>query len=117
MFGLVFLILFLIPAGVLGWRLIVTKSRTYWIRVGAAAAAMTTVVGAFVVFGSLTDFDFKDWRADIALLAAMSGSVYLLAWSQRKHSNRRHRTISLIAAIIGFVPVFGTLATALLFRD
>ena len=115
MYGIAFLILFLVPPAVLGWRIVVSKTRTQWIRVGAAAAAMATLVGAFVVFDQLMDFPFKDWRSDVALVASMSGSVYLLLWSQRKHSNRRHRTISIIAAIVGLVPIIGSVATTLMF--
>ena len=117
MYGYASLLLFLVPAGVLGWRIVVSKTRRQWLRVGAAAAAMATLVGAFVVYDDLEAFNFKDWRADIGLLAAMSGSVYLLMWSMRKRSNRRHRTISIIAAIIGFVPVIGALATGILFGE
>ena len=117
MLDYVFLLMFLLPAGVLCWRLIVTKSRTIWLRVGAAGAAMLTVVGAIGVFHDLTDFHFKDWRDDIALAAATAGTFYLIAWSQRKHSNRRHATISLVAGIVGLVPVAGTLISALLFQE
>jgi hypothetical protein len=111
----VFLFLFMIPIAALGWRLVVSKTRAHWIRIGAAGAAMATAVGAFVVFDDLADFSFKDWRADIGLLASMTGSAYLLAWSQRAHGNRRHRTVSVIAAIIGLVPVAGAILTGLLF--
>jgi hypothetical protein len=117
MLDYVFLLMFLIPAGVLCWRLVVTKSRTHWLRIGAAGAAMLTVVGAVGVFHDLTDFHFKDWRDDVALAAAMAGTLYLLAWSQRKHSNRRHATISLVAAIVGFVPLAGTVISALLLQE
>jgi peptidoglycan/LPS O-acetylase OafA/YrhL len=117
MLDYVFLLMFLIPAAVLCWRLIVSKSRQHWIRVGAAAAAMMTAVGALLVYDNLTDFQFKDWRSDAGLAAAMTGSVYLLLWSQRKHSNRRHRTISLVAAIVGLVPVAGTVLSTLLLQD
>jgi len=117
MLDYVFLLMFLIPAAVLCWRVIVTKTRAHWIRVGAAAAAMITAVGAVLEFHSLTDFHYKDWREDIGLAAAVSGSVYLLLWSQRKHSNRRHRTISMVAAIVGLVPLAGTVLTTLLLRD
>lgn len=115
--SLVFLMLFLVPAVVLCWRLVVTKSRQRWIRAGAAAAAMTTVTGAFVVFDDVMDVDFNDWRSDLALAAAASGSAYLLAWSQRGRGDGRHRTISIIAAIIGLVPVLGAAATALLLQE
>jgi hypothetical protein len=113
----VFLALFLVPVAVLGWRIVVTKSRKHWIRVGAAAAAMIGAVGSINVFDRLTDFEFKDWRSDVALLAATASSGYLFAWAQRQRGNRRHRTISIIAAIVGLVPVAGTVATALLFQE
>jgi hypothetical protein len=110
-----FLLLFLVPVVALCWRVVVTKTRALWLRTGAAAAAMTTAVGAFVVFDDLASFEFKEWRNDLALLAAMSGSIYLLGWALRPHGNHRHRTISVIAAIVGLVPVVGTLATTFLF--
>ena len=109
-----FLLLFLVPIAALCWRLVVSKTRAQWIRVGAAGAAMMTAVGAFTVFQDLANFNFKDWRADVALVAAMSGSIYLLAWAQRR-GNRRHRTVSIIAAIIGLVPVVGAVLTGLLY--
>lgn len=117
MIEIVFLILFLVPTIVLCWRVVVTKSRRTWRRAGAATAATTTAVGAFVIFDRLAAFDFKDWRNDLALAAASSGSLYLLAWAQHPRGNHRHRTISIIAAIIGLVPVAGTIATVLLFRN
>lgn len=113
--SLVFLALFFAPIAALVWRLVITKTRSHWIRVGAAGAAMVTAVGAFVVFDDLDDFSFKDWRADIALLASMTGSAYLLAWAQRSRGNRRHRTLSIIAAVVGLVPVAGAILTGLMF--
>ena len=110
----VFLLMFMVPVAALCWRLIVSKTRAHWIRIGAAAAAMVSVVGSVVVFDNLSEFDLKDWRADIALAAASCGSFYLLAWAQRK-GNKRHRTVSIIAAIIGLVPILGAIATGLLF--
>ena len=117
MYSLALLVLFLIPVGVLCWRVVVTKTRTQWVRVGAAAAAMMTLVGAAVIYDDTADFKFNDWRADVGLVAAMSGSVFLLLWSQRKRSNHRHRTISIIAAIIGLVPIIGVVVTTLLFGE
>ncbi len=115
MLNLVFLVLFFVPVAALVWRLVVSRTRANWIRVGAAGAAMTTAVGALVVYDDLGNFSFKDWRADIALLAAMTGSLYLLGWATRPHGNRSHRTISIIAAIVGLVPVVGAVAATLLF--
>jgi hypothetical protein len=115
MLNLVFLVLFFAPIAALIWRVVVSKTRANWIRIGAAGAAMTTAVGAFVVYDDLGNFSFKDWRADIALLASMSGSIYLLGWASRPHGNRSHRTVSIIAAIVGLVPVVGALAATFLF--
>jgi hypothetical protein len=112
----ILLLLFLVPAAVLGWRVIVTKTRTRALRIGAAAAAMITIVGSFVIYDDLYTFEFKDWRDDLALAAAATASIYLLAWAQRHRSNKRHRTISVIGAIIGLVPVIATIATFFLFR-
>ena len=115
--GVIFLLLFLVPVVALGWRVVVTKTRTQWLRIGAAAAAMATIVGAVVIYDDITGFKFKDWRDDVGLVAAMSGSLYLLMWSQRKHSNRRHATISLVAGIVGLVPIAGTVISAMLFQE
>lgn len=113
----VFLILFLIPPAVLAWRIVVTKTRTRWLRIGAAAAAMIGVVGAVVIYDDLYSFNFQDWRDDLALAAAATSSFYLLAWAQRHRSNQRHRTVSIIGAIVGLVPIVATIATVLLYRD
>ena len=108
-------VLLFVPIAALVWRIVVSKTRQHWIRVGAAGAAMLTAVGAFVILPTLTDFSFKDWRSDIGLLAASTGSIYLLVWAQRHRGNRRHRTLSLIAAIIGFVPIAAAIATGIIF--
>ena len=110
-----FLLLFLVPVVALCWRVVVSKTRSSWLRIGAAGTAMASTVGAFVVFDDLADFEFKDWRSDVGLVAAMAASLYLIAWSLFHPGNRRHRTASIIAAIIGLVPVIGTLASALIF--
>ena len=111
----IFLLMFMVPVAALCWRVVVSKTRAHWIRIGAAAAAMVTVVGAITVFDNLYDFKLKDWRSDVALAAAACGSIYLIAWAQRHHGNKRHRTVSIIAAIVGLVPVVGAIATGLLF--
>lgn len=116
MYGYFCLLLYLVPVATLAWRVVVSKTRRQWLRVGGAAAAMVTLVGAIVVYDRLELFVFKDWRADIALLASMSGSAYLLIWSGRKRTNRRHRTVSIIAAIVGLVPVAGAVATNAMLR-
>jgi uncharacterized membrane protein YfcA len=117
MYGYVALLLFLIPVGVLCWRVVVSKTRRQWLRIGGASAAMATLVGAVTIFPYVEDFNFREWRLDVGMVAASTGSLYLLAWSQRKHSNRRHRTFSIVAAIVGLIPIVSALATNLLFRD
>jgi hypothetical protein len=117
MYGYVSLLLFLIPVGVLCWRVVVSKTRRQWIKIGGASAAMATLVGAATIFPYVEDFNFRDWRLDVGLAAATTGSVDLLGWSQRKHSNRRHRTISVVAAVVGLIPIVSTLATNLLLKD
>src|SRR6476469_4154944 len=111
--AVIFLLLFLVPIAALLWRLVVSRTRAHWIRVGAAAAAMLTAVGAFMVFQDLAYFHFRGWLEDSARLASTAGSFYLLAWSMRR-GDRGHRTISVIAAIVGLVPVAGALLTGLL---
>lgn len=112
----VFLILFLVPIAALCWRVVVTKTHAQWLRAGGAAAVMVSLVGSFAVFGHLTDFRLRQWRNDIALLAAMASSVYLLLWALRRRGNRRHRTVSMLAAMLGLVPVGGAILTAIASR-
>ena len=115
MINIALLLLLVVPIAALIWRIVVSKTRQQWIRVGAAGAAMMTAVSAFVIFESITDFNFKDWRADVGLVAASAGSIYLLLWAQRSRGNRRHRTLSIIAAVIGLVPIAGAIASGLIF--
>ena len=115
--AILFVPLFLAPVAALIWRIVVTKTRTKWLRVGAAATAMLTLMGAFMIATELGSLSLRDWRTNVALAAASSGSLYLLAWSQRKHGNRRHRTLSIIAAIIGLVPIVAALLAAILFNE
>ena len=107
--------LFLVPVAALLWRMMVSQTHIVGVRIGAAVAAMLTTVGAIVVSAKLLDFDFRDWRSDAGLAAAASGSLYLLGWAQLPHTNRRHNTVSVVAAIIGLIPIAGGIATGLLF--
>ena len=112
----IYLLMFLTPVVALLWRIVVTKTRKHWIRAGAAAAAMASAVGGYLVFDQIGNFSFSDWRDVASLAAAMAASAYLVFWALRRHANRRHRTISLIAAVIGVVPAFGALANAMFFE-
>ena len=117
MIGLGFFALFLVPIAALLWRVVVTKSRSVGLRLGGAAAAMATFVGAATVAIDIDNFRFQGWREIVGIIAAASGSVYLLLWSLRHRTNHRHRTISIIASIIGFVPVVAAVATAMIFQE
>jgi hypothetical protein len=117
MMSIVFLFMLLVPVATLMWRIVVTKSRRHWVRIGAATAAMVSAVGTFVVYGQIQHFSFADWRDVVALCSAMAASAYLVFLSLRRHANRRHRTISLIAAVIGVVPALGAIAVATFFQE
>jgi hypothetical protein len=117
MITIIFLLMLLVPVVTLMWRIVITKSRKHWVRIGAATAAMVSAVGTFVVYGQIQHFSFVDWRDVVALIAAMAASAYLVFWALRRHANRRHRTISLIAAVIGVVPALGAIAVATFFQE
>jgi hypothetical protein len=112
-----FVALFLVPVAALLWRILVTKSRSVALRLGGAAAAMATLVGAVTIAGDIGDFRFQGWREIVGIIAASSGSLYLLLWSLRHRTNYRHRTVSIIAAIVGFVPVLAAVGTALIYQE
>ena len=48
MINIALLLLLVVPIAALIWRIVVSKTRQQWIRVGAAGAGMMTAVGAFV---------------------------------------------------------------------
>jgi len=109
------LALLLVPVAVLLWRGVVSK-RSWPIRIGAAIAAAATLVGAFVLYDEYQAFDANDWRELAALGAAMSGSVYLLAWAALHRGDKSHRTFSIVAAILGLAPFAAAGASAALYR-
>jgi peptidoglycan/LPS O-acetylase OafA/YrhL len=113
-----YLALLAVPAAVLLWRVVVSKQKTR-VRIGAAVCAMLTLVGAVVMprfaFGESDTSHLETIRDGLAVLAAASGPLYLLFWSRKHRGRGRSRTISIIAAIIGLVPIVATLATALIF--
>lgn len=117
MIGALTLLLFLVPVAALVWRVVVTKSRSALLRIGGAGAAVAGTVGALVVRDRVATFDFRDERSAVALAAASSASFYLLLWALRHHTNRRHRTMSLIAALVGFVPLIAIAAAALIYPE
>jgi hypothetical protein len=112
---MIFLLLFAVPVAALLWLAAVSHSR--WSkRIGAATAAMVTVVGAVaappLVPDDLSNYQISNARDGAALLAASAGSIYLLIWSRIHHGRGRNRTLASIAAIVGLVPILAALAAA-----
>ena len=115
---LFYILLLAVPAAVLMWRVVVSKQKVM-VRVGAAVCAMLTLVGAVVMphfaLGEQDTSRLQSVRDGVAMLAAASGPVYLLFWSRKHRGRGKSKTISVIAAIVGFVPIVATLATALMY--
>ncbi len=116
----VMLMLLLVPVGLLFWRAVSSKGRLPR-RLGAAAAAMLTLVGAAVGENApsenfLKTMQLTDVRDAMALLAAASGSLYLLWWSTRR-GRATNKTLSIIAAVIGLVPIVAAVANAAIYGE
>jgi hypothetical protein len=110
---MIFTILLWIPAVVLLWRTIVSKQ--HWpVRMGAAAAAMLTLVGSFTVRGSEGGFQLDGTREWVALALCAAGPAYLFLWSRKHHGRRRSKTVSLLASIVGFVPILAAILFTLM---
>jgi len=113
-----YVILLAIPAIVLMWRVVVSKQRT-GTRIGAAICAMLTIVGAVAMphfaLGESDSSRLETIRDGLAVLAAASGPVYLLFWSRKHRGRGKSKTISVLAAVVGLVPIIATLATALMY--
>lgn len=115
---LFYIALLAVPAGVLLWRVIVSKQKIA-VRAGAAVCAMLTLVGAIVMphfaLGEQDTSRLETVRDGLAILGAASGPVYLLFWSRKHRGRGKSKTISVFAAVIGLVPIVATLATALMY--
>jgi hypothetical protein len=115
---MMFMILLLIPAIVLLWRVVVSKQR-WAVRAGAATGAMLTVVGSVTMprldLFNVAGYHLTSVRDAIALLAATSGPIYLLLWSRKHRGRGRSKTISIIAAIVGLVPIVAAVGVAIFF--
>ena len=112
---MIFLLL-LVPVAALLWLALVSHSR--WpMRLGALAAAAATLVGAATMPPLLpSDFaryDIGNVRDITAIVAATTGSLYLLVWFRLHRGRGRNRTLATIAAIIGLVPIVADVAAAL----
>lgn len=115
---MIFMVILWVPAIVLLWRTIVSKQR--WpVRVGAAACAMLTIVGSFTMpkldMFNVGGYRLSSTRDALALLAAVTGPVFLLLWSRKHRGRGRSKTVSIIAAIIGLVPIVAAIAVAIFF--
>jgi hypothetical protein len=112
-----FLVIIMVPVLTLLWRLIASKQ--HWpVRLGAAVAAMLTFVGALsardAAAGGFRLDGVRDW---VALALCAVGPSYLFLWSRMHRGRKRSKTISLIAAIIGFVPIAAALVITLLYAE
>jgi hypothetical protein len=117
---MIFMLLFMVPIAALMWLIVVSHSR--WPkRIGGAAAAMITAVGAVtarpLLPSDLTEYRIENAREAAALLAASAGSIYLLLWTRMHHGRGRNRTLATIAAVIGLVPVVAALVVALYYQE
>ena len=117
---LVTMIFFAVPVGTILWRVIYSRSR--WPRrIGAAAAGMLTLVGAFVAeradSGGVPVMRLVTMRDAVVLAAASAGSVYLLLWGLRHRGRGRNKTVSILAAIVGLVPVIAAIAVAVMYPE
>lgn len=120
MVTLAMLLFVAVPVAALLWRVIYSRSR--WPRrIGAAAAGMLTLVGAFVAEHSSAEgvpvLRLATVRDGIALAAVSAGSIYLLLWGLRHRGRGVNKTLSILAAIVGLVPVVASIAVAMLYPE
>jgi hypothetical protein len=96
-----------ISVAVLLWRTITSKQ--HWaVRLGGAAAAMLTFVGSITARGA-SGFRIEGIREWIAIALCAAAPAYLFLWSRSRRGRKRPRTASLIAALIGFVPIVASI--------
>jgi hypothetical protein len=111
---MIFAALLLIPVAVLLWRMVVSKQK--WpVRLGAAGAAMLTLVGAATAVPR--GFEVSGAREWTAVGLSAIGPAYLLLWSLKHHGRKYSKTVSLIAAIIGFAPILAVIGVTLAYAD
>jgi hypothetical protein len=111
---MIFAAILLIPVAALLWRMVVSK-QGWPVRLGAAGAAMLTLVGAVTAVPS--GFEVSGARAWIALALSAAGPVYLLLWSLQHHGRNYGNTVSLIASIIGFAPIISVIGVTVAYGD
>ena len=104
-----------ISVAVLLWRMVVSKQQ--WpVRLGAAAAAMLTFVGSITATGG-NNFEIQGSREWVALALCAAGPTYLFLWSLKHRGRKKSKTISLIAAVIGFVPILAALIITYIYAE
>ncbi len=115
-----FMVILWVPVIVLLWRTIVSK-QNWPVRIGAATAATLTAVGSvtapWVNFTDVSDYRVEGVRDWIALAACCVGPAYLYLWSRKHRGRGRSKTISIIAAIIGAVPIIAALTLYVLYTE
>jgi hypothetical protein len=114
-----FLYLLWVPVFVLLWRT-VTSKQGWKVRIGAAAAATISFVGSLTapsLFLNVELYRIADLRDYIAIAAGAVGPLYLLLWARKHRGRGKSKTISMIAAIIGLVPVLGAIAIAIMYTE
>jgi hypothetical protein len=117
---MMFKLLLWLSAAVLFYRTIVSKQ--HWpVRFGAAAAAMLTMVGSvtarWINLADVEAYRIRGTREWLGLAAAAAGPAYLYLWSRKHRGRGRSKTISLIAAIIGFLPIVAALTFTILYAE
>ena len=117
---MIFFGMFMIPVAVLGWLAVVSHSN--WLgRFGLAAAAMVTFVGALSAPRldptDLAEYRIANSRDAIALLSAAVGGIYLLLWSRLHRGSGRNRTLAVIAALFGLVPILAAVLVATVLQE
>ena len=117
MISYVFMLLLWIPVGALLWRMVVSKQR--WPqRLGAAGAAMLTFVGSVTAQpGGTEGYRIVGAREWTALVICAAGPTYLYLWSRKHRGRGKSRTLSIMAAIIGFVPIVAALVLAFVYAE
>ena len=116
MIGYVFTVLLWVPVGVLIWRMVVSKQR-WRLRLGAALAAMLTFVGSVTAPAVGSEYHIAGVREWTALAICAAGPAYLYLWSRKHRGRGKSRTLSIMAAIIGFVPIAAALVLAIIYAE
>jgi hypothetical protein len=111
-----FILLLWVPVAILLWRMAVSK-QGWPVRVGAATTAMLGFVGSLTAPPASGNFRIDGEREWAALAISAAAPAYLLLWSQLHGGRGSSRTISLIAVIVGLVPIAAALTLAVIYAE